>query len=144
MAFFTHPFIQLLTYPSFHLSFQQSFQPTNFFKDLLLFPAHLCLLELRKRQTHIRIQSLCFLRHFPIILVIIYRYWTCFIIFLYLMFGLFKVKCGIQFIFVSLALAQHVTFKIHQSEFLGVLETEKYVLKSWPSFLEGGAPGMVA
>lgn len=31
------------------------------------------------------------------------------------MFGLFKVKCGIQFIFVSLVLAQRVTFKIYQS-----------------------------
>lgn len=77
MAFFTHPSIQPLTYPSFHLSFQQSFQPTNFFKDLLLFPVHLCLPELRKRQAYIRIQSLCFLRHFLIILFIIW-YWTCF------------------------------------------------------------------
>lgn len=31
------------------------------------------------------------------------------------MFDLFKVKSEIQFIFVSLVLAQRVTFKIHQS-----------------------------
>lgn len=73
---FLHPSIHSTTHLPFLPPVFSTILPANkhFQRSSLI---HLCLPELRKRQAYIRIQSLCFLRHFPIILFIIW-YWICF------------------------------------------------------------------